>query len=82
MKKTKYMIIICSLLLLSGCVKSSTTMTINKNKSMSLSSNILISDIINDDKNKLIIKDEKDKLQKNGIISKYLQNGSMNIIMK
>lgn len=70
------MIIICSLLLLSGCVKSSTTMTINKNKSMSLSSNILISDIINDDKNKLIIKDEKDKLQKNGIIVENIEGSN------
>lgn len=76
MKKTKYMIIICSLLLLSGCVKSSTTMTINKNKSMSLSSNILISDIINDDKNKLIIKEEKDKLQKNGIIVENIEGSN------
>lgn len=67
MKKSKYVILICSFMLLSGCVKSNTTMVINKDKSMSLSSKILISDKINDDKNKLIIKDEKDKLQKKGI---------------
>ena len=76
MKKTKYMIIICSLLLLSGCVKSNTTMTINKNKSMSLSSDILISDMINDDKNKLIIKEEKDKLQKKGIIIENIESSN------
>lgn len=67
MKKSKYVILICSFMLLSGCVKSNTIMVINKDKSMSLSSKILISDKINDDKNKLIIKDEKDKLQKKGI---------------
>ena len=64
MKKTKYVILMCSLILLSGCVKSNTNMVISKDKSMSLSSEILISDKVNDDKNKLIIKDEKDKLQK------------------
>lgn len=76
MKKTKYIIAVCSLLLLSGCVKSNTTMTVNKDKSMSLSSNILISDKVNDDKNKLIIKEEKDKLQKKGIIIENIENSN------
>lgn len=67
MKKNKYIILMCFMFLLSGCVKSNTTMTINKDKSMSLSSNILISDKINNETSKLIIKDEKDKLQKRGI---------------
>ncbi len=76
MKKTKYVILMCSLVLLSGCVKSNTTMVINKDKSMSLSSEILISDKVNDDKNKLIIKDEKDKLQKKGIIIENVESSN------
>ncbi len=67
MKKTKYIILMSSLILLSGCVKSNTTMTINKDKSMSLSSKVLISDKINNDNYKLLIKEEKDKLQKKNI---------------
>lgn len=67
MKKNKYIILMCFIFLLTGCVKSNTTMTINKDKSMSLSSDILISDKINNESSKLIIKDEKDKLQKRGI---------------
>ena len=66
----------CSLILLSGCVKSNTTMVISKDKSMSLSSEILISDKVNDDKNKLIIKDEKDKLQKKGVIIENVESSN------
>ena len=64
MKKTKYVILMCSLILLSGCVKSNTTMVISKDKSMSLSSEILISDKVNDDKNKLIICDPEAEIVK------------------
>ena len=76
MKKTKYVILMCSFVLLSGCVKSNTTMVISKDKSMSLSSEILISDKVNDDKNKLIIKDEKDKLQKKGVIIENVESSN------
>ncbi len=76
MKKTKYIILMSSLILLSGCVKSNTTMTINKDKSMSLSSKILISDKINNDSNKLIIKEEKDKLQKKNLIIENINDSN------
>ena len=61
MKKAKYIILLSLTILLTGCVKSNTSMTINKDKSMSLTSKVLISDKLLDKESRLIIKDEKDK---------------------
>ena len=59
MKKAKYIIFLSLTILLTGCVKSNTSMTINKDKSMSLTSEVLISDKLLDKESRLIIKDEK-----------------------
>ena len=76
MKKAKYIILLSLTILLTGCVKSNTSMTINKDKSMSLTSEVLISDKLLDKESRLIIKDEKDKLQKKnmtveGLLEKF-----------
>lgn len=59
----KKILLIIPILLLSGCVKNTNTMTINKNKSMQYESEIIISNSLNDKiENYLDI----DKIKKNG----------------
>lgn len=76
MKKAKYIIILSLTILLTGCVKSNTSMTINKDKSMSLTSEVLISDKLLDKENGLIIKDEKDKLQKKNMTVEEIKDSN------
>lgn len=76
MKKAKYIILLSLTILLTGCVKSNTSMTINKDKSMSLTSEVLISDKLLDKENRLIIKDEKDKLQKKNMTVEEIKNSN------
>lgn len=76
MKKAKYIILLSLTVLLTGCVKSNTSMTINKDKSMSLTSEVLISDKLLDNESKLIIKDEKDKLQKKNMTVEEIKNSN------
>lgn len=76
MKKAKYIILLSLTILLTGCVKSNTSMTINKDKSMSLTSEVLISDKLLDKESKLIIKDEKDKLQKKNMTVEEIKNSN------
>lgn len=76
MKKAKYIILLSLTILLTGCVKSNTSMTINKDKSMSLTSEVLISDKLLDKESRLIIKDEKDKLQKKNMIVEEIKNSN------
>ncbi len=76
MKKAKYIILLSLTILLTGCVKSNTSMTINKDKSMSLTSEVLISDKLLDKESRLIIKDEKDKLQKKNMTVEEIKNSN------
>ena len=76
MKKAKYIILLSLTILLTGCVKSNTSMTINKDKSMSLTSEVLISDKLLDKESKLIIKDEKEKLQKKNMTVEEIKNSN------
>lgn len=76
MKKAKYIILLSLTILLTGCVKSNTSMTINKDKSMSLTSEVLISDKLLDKENGLIIKDEKDKLQKKNMTVEEIKDSN------
>lgn len=76
MKKAKYIILLSLTVLLTGCVKSNTSMTINKDKSMSITSEVLISDKLLDNESKLIIKDEKDKLQKKNMTVEEIKNSN------
>ena len=76
MKKAKYIILLSLTILLTGCVKSNTSMTINKDKSMSLTSKVLISDKLLDKESSLIIKDEKDKLQKKNMTVEEIKNSN------
>lgn len=76
MKKAKYIILLSLTILLTGCVKSNTSMTINKDKSMSLTSEVLISDKLLDKDSRLIIKDEKDKLQKKNMTVEEIKNSN------
>lgn len=76
MKKAKYIILLSLTILLTGCVKSNTSMTINKDKSMSLTSEVLISDKLLDKESRLIIKDEKDKLQKKNMTVEEIKDSN------
>lgn len=76
MKKAKYIILLSLTILLTGCVKSNTSMTINKDKSMSLTSEVLISDKLLDKENGLIIKDEKEKLQKKNMTVEEIKDSN------
>lgn len=76
MKKAKYIILLSLTILLTGCVKSNTSMTINKDKSMSLTSEVLISDKLLDKENRLIIKDEKEKLQKKNMTVEEIKDSN------
>lgn len=76
MKKAKYIILLSLTILLTGCVKSNTSMIINKDKSMSLTSEVLISDKLLDKESSLIIKDEKDKLQKKNMTVEEIKNSN------
>lgn len=76
MKKAKYIILLSLTILLTGCVKSNTSMTINKDKSMSLTSEVLISDKLLDKDSRLIIKDEKEKLQKKNMTVEEIKNSN------
>ena len=76
MKKAKYIILLSLTILLTGCVKSNTSMTINKDKSMSLTSEVLISDKLLDKDSSLIIKDEKEKLQKKNMTVEEIKNSN------
>lgn len=76
MKKAKYIILLSLTILLTGCVKSNTSMTINKDKSMSLTSEVLISDKLLDKESRLIIEDEKDKLQKKNMTVEEIKNSN------
>lgn len=76
MKKAKYIILLSLTILLTGCVKSNTSMTINKDKSMSLTSEVLISDKLLDKESRLIIKDEKEKLQKKNMTVEEIKDSN------
>lgn len=76
MKKAKYIILLSLTILLTGCVKLNTSMTINKDKSMSLTSEVLISDKLLDKESRLIIKDEKDKLQKKNMTVEEIKDSN------
>lgn len=76
MKKAKYIILLSLTILITGCVKSNTSMTINKDKSMSLTSEVLISDKLLDKESRLIIKDEKDKLQKKNMTVEEIKDSN------
>lgn len=76
MKKAKYIILLSLTILLTGCVKSNTSMTINKDKSMSLTSEVLISDKLLDKESRLIIKDEKKKLQKKNMTVEEIKDSN------
>ena len=81
----KFLIVFIIILLLSGCVKSKNTMSINKDKSMTLETEILISDKINEINPNILNKEEFEKsgldvkdVSKNGytgyVLSKKISN--------